>query len=51
MKVIKNIGLIIFLVGLSIFTGSIFLGSFNLSTDELDAFLNEKNYKNEVLRA
>ncbi|WP_075340411.1 4Fe-4S binding protein [Tenacibaculum agarivorans] len=50
MKVIKNIGLIIFLVGLSIFTGSIFLGSFNLTSDQLEAFIKEKNYKNELIK-
>lgn len=49
MKNIKYIGLVIFLIGLSIFTGSIFLGSFNLTSAELDAFLKEKNYKSEVI--
>ena len=47
MKTIKNTGLVIFLVGLVIFTSAIFLGEFNFSQQELDTFLAEKNYKNE----
>lgn len=50
MKAIKNIGLIIFLIGLSVFTGAIFTGSFNLSSAELDAFIKEKGYKSEVIQ-
>ena len=49
MKLIKHIGLAIFLIGLAIFTGSIFTGSFNLSSTEIDNYIVEKGYKSEVL--
>ena len=42
MKRIQNIGLVIFLIGLSLFTGTIFMGSFHLSPLALDAFIIEK---------
>jgi len=45
MKVIKQSGLIVFLIGLGFFIGTIFLGSFSLKQNELDAFLQEKQYK------
>lgn len=50
MKAIKQIGLLIFLVGLSIFTGTIFTGSFNLSSSELEAFIEQKGYKSAVIK-
>ena len=50
MKTIKHTGLFFFLIGLTIFTGTIFLGSFNLNADELDVFIKEKNYKNELIK-
>lgn len=50
MKAIKHIGLVFFLIGLSIFTGTIFTGSFSLSSDELNTFIKEKNYKNELIK-
>lgn len=50
MKVIKNIGLVIFLIGLSIFTGTIFTGSFSLTESEVEAFIQEKGYKSEVIK-
>ena len=50
MKIIKNIGLVIFLIGLTIFTGTIFTGSFSLNQQELDAFITEKGYKNELIK-
>ena len=50
MKLIKQTGLIIFLIGLSIFTGSIFLGSFNLTSAELDNFINKKGYKSVIIK-
>ncbi|MEQ6125256.1 4Fe-4S binding protein [Pseudotenacibaculum sp. MALMAid0570] len=50
MKAIKQLGLVIFLIGLSIFTGSIFTGSFNLTTSEVDAFIQSKGYKSEVIK-
>jgi ferredoxin-type protein NapH len=50
MKAIKQLGLIIFLTGLAIFTGTIFTGSFNLSSSEFDSFISEKGYKSEVIK-
>ncbi len=50
MKIIKNTGLILFVIALAIFTGSIFTGSFQLNSLELDAFLKDKNYKSEVIK-
>lgn len=50
MKTLKNIGLILFVIALTIFTGSIFTGSFQLNSLELDAFLKDKNYKSEVIK-
>ena len=51
MKAIKHIGLVIFLTGLTIFTSSLFLGSFKLSQENLDTFIQEKGIKSEVLSA
>ncbi|SEC54976.1 4Fe-4S binding domain-containing protein [Tenacibaculum sp. MAR_2009_124] len=50
MKAIKQIGLVIFLLGLSIFTGSLFTGSFNLSSAELDNYIQEKGFKSEIIK-
>ena len=50
MKRIQNIGLVIFLIGLSLFTGTIFMGSFHLSPSALDAFIMEKGYQNEIIK-
>ena len=50
MKAIKHTGFVLFLVALTIFTGTLFTGSFHLSKSELDAFLKEKNYKSTVIR-
>lgn len=49
MKTIKHTGLIIFLVGLSIFIGIIFTGNFSLEQNELDTFIKEKGYKSTVI--
>ena len=51
MKVIKQSGLIIFLVGLTIFVGTIFTGSFSLNQSDLDTFIKEKNYKSAVIKS
>ncbi|WP_299669332.1 4Fe-4S binding protein [uncultured Polaribacter sp.] len=51
MKTIKYTGLVIFLLGLAIFTGTIFSGSFNLTKSELDTFLREQNYKSTVIES
>jgi len=50
MKAIKNIGLVIFLVALAIFTGSLFTGSFSLTDSELNTFVESKGYKSEVIK-
>jgi len=50
MKTIKYTGLAIFLIGLTIFTASIFLGSFGMSQKELDTYITEKNYKSEIIK-
>ncbi|WP_347173582.1 4Fe-4S binding protein [Polaribacter uvawellassae] len=50
MKIIKNIGLVFFLIGLAVFTGTIFTGSFQLNSDQLDVFIKEKNFKNELIK-
>jgi len=50
MKALTYIGLAIFLIGLSIFTGSIFLGNFELKQSDLTTFLENKGIKNELLQ-
>ncbi len=50
MKTIKYTGLIIFLIGLGVFIGTLFTGSFSLTSSELDAFINSKGYKSEVIK-
>lgn len=50
MKAIKQTGLAIFLIGLSVFTATIFLGSFGMNQQELDAYISEKGYKSEILK-
>ena len=51
MKVIKQSGLIIFLLGLTIFVSIIFTGSFSLNQSDLDTFIKEKNYKSAVIKS
>lgn len=50
MKIIKQTGLLLFLIGLIIFSGVIFTGSFNLNQSELDSFITEKGYKSEIIK-
>ena len=50
MKIIQKLGIIVFLIGLTIFTGSIFLGNFSLTEKELDTYITEKGYKNKVIK-
>ena len=50
MKAIKQAGLIVFLIGLTLFTVTIFIGSFNLTQTELDTFIQEKGYKSELIK-
>jgi len=49
MKILKHIGLVLFLIGLSIFTGVLFTGSFNLSSTELTSYVSKKGYKSELI--
>lgn len=50
MKIIKQTGLLLFLIGLIIFSGVIFTGSFNLNQSELDSLITEKGYKSEIIK-
>ena len=50
MKVLKQLGLVLFIIGLGIFTGSLFTGSFSLSEAELNEFTNSKAYKSEIIK-
>jgi len=50
MKAIKNIGLIVFLIGLTTFSGVIFTGSFSLTTQEVEEFVQSKGYKSELIK-
>ena len=49
MNAIKNIGLVLFLVGMAIFSGVIFLGSFRLSSSALDEYLQTKSFKSTLI--
>ena len=49
-KTIQKLGLILFLIGLSIFTATIFTGSFSLTQSELDSFISEKGYKSKIIQ-
>jgi len=48
MKTLKNIGLVIFLIGLGIFTSLLFVGKFNLSETVLEQLIQDKNIKSEL---
>ncbi|XRE43415.1 Iron-sulfur cluster-binding protein [Tenacibaculum discolor] len=50
MRIIKQTGLLLFLIGLIIFSGVIFTGSFSLSQSKLDSFITEKGYKSEIIK-
>ncbi|SER07711.1 4Fe-4S binding domain-containing protein [Hyunsoonleella jejuensis] len=50
MKAIKHIGLVLFIIGLAIFTGTLFTGSFSLTEAELNAFIASKDYKSELIK-
>jgi len=49
-KTIQKLGLILFLIGLSIFTATIFTGSFSLTQSELDSFISAKGFKSEIIQ-
>jgi len=50
MKAIKYTGLVIFLIGLAIFTGTIFTGSFGLTKAELRNYIEGEGYKISVIK-
>lgn len=49
MKTIQNLGLVIFIAALAIWTASIFIGDFKLEQEHLDSFISEKGIKSELL--
>lgn len=49
MKTIQNLGLVIFIAALAIWTASIFIGNFKLEQEQLDSFISEKGIKSELL--
>ena len=48
MKTIQNIGLSLFLIGLTIFTALIFLGKYELTPDNFDSIISNKGIKSEL---
>ncbi|PQJ75828.1 4Fe-4S binding protein [Polaribacter gangjinensis] len=50
MKFIKYLGLTLFLIGFGIFNSAIFFGNFQVSQQELEAYISEKGYKSEYLK-
>ena len=50
MKAIKYIGLVIFIIGLAIFTGTLFTGSFGLTKAEIGDYVETQGYKSEVIK-
>ena len=48
MKIIQNIGLVIFLTGLAVFCSLMFFGSYNLSQESFDELVSRKGIKSEV---
>ncbi len=50
MKAIKQLGLVLFLLGLAVFSASLFTGSFNLTSAELENYIKEKGFKSEIIK-
>ena len=50
MKLLQQLGLVLFIIGLSIFTGTLFTGNFSLSESDLDAFIESKDYKSTLIK-
>jgi Pyruvate/2-oxoacid:ferredoxin oxidoreductase delta subunit len=50
MKAIKYTGLVFFIIGLSIFTATLFVGEFNLSEEKLTEFVQENGIKSDLLK-
>ncbi len=48
MKIIKNLGLIIFLLGLTLFTLLPFLGSYTLSSETFKEIVTDKGFKSDI---
>ncbi|GGD53194.1 4Fe-4S binding protein [Muriicola marianensis] len=51
MRTIKHIGLIIFLLGLTIFSTLPFLGTYSMSSSEIDQWVEQKRIKSELFAA
>lgn len=51
MRVLKQLGLVIFIIGLCIFTGSIFTGNFSLTEHQLNTYIEAKGYKSDIVKA
>ncbi|MFS4483731.1 4Fe-4S binding protein [Hyunsoonleella sp. 2307UL5-6] len=50
MNIIKQLGLALFLIGLGIFTATLFTGNFSLTEAELNDFVASKGYKSEIIK-
>lgn len=48
MKQIKSIGLILFLLGLTVFTALTFTGTYTISTSDFDTLVSQRGFKNDV---
>lgn len=48
MKIIKTTGLILFLIGLSIFTSLLFIGKYEVTPKSFDSFLNSREIKSDL---
>ncbi len=48
MKTIKNIGLLLCIVGFAIFIGSMFVGNYKVTSEQFDKWVASKNIKSEI---
>lgn len=48
MKIIKTIGLAVFILGVTVFTGSIFIGSYQIEQSTFDEFSESRGFKSEL---
>jgi len=48
MKIIKNIGLLISLIGVAFFIGSIFVGDYQVTEEKFNTWVNSKGIKSEI---
>ncbi|MBL4594200.1 MAG: 4Fe-4S binding protein [Flavobacteriales bacterium] len=51
MKFIKNIGLVVCIIGFSFFVGSIFVGEYQVSEEKFNSWINNKGIKSEIFIA